>query len=123
MFRYSSILSDFSEVTMLEREVKPSSSRRASTAGGVVLPLLPSLLAACAPAAELTLNVQATQGKPGAPTAFAASTSCTAEMASCAQHHLIAQNHPLHYMSFHQIWECMQTALSNSGLARSEAHI
>ena len=68
MFRYSNILSDFSDASMLEREVRLSSSRK--TAGGVVQPLLPSMLAACAPAAELTLIVQATQGKPAAPPAL-----------------------------------------------------
>ena len=33
-------------------------------------PLLPSLLAACAPQAELILTVKPTQGKPDAPMAY-----------------------------------------------------
>ena len=33
-------------------------------------PLLPYLLAACAPSAELILNVQPTPGKPAAPMAY-----------------------------------------------------
>ncbi len=80
MFRYCGILCDFSDASMREQRVKQSYRRR--TVGGVVQPLLPSLLAACAPQAELILYVEPTQGKPAAPTAFLRPISCTAEIAS-----------------------------------------
>ena len=60
MYRYSRVLCDFSDESMRERRVKKSQR----TAGGVVQPLLPSLLACCVPSAELTLIAKGTQGKP-----------------------------------------------------------
>lgn len=66
MFRYSRVLCDFGDDSMRKRKVKESCRKR--TAGGVMQPLLPYLLAACAPSAELVLDVQPTQGKAAAPT-------------------------------------------------------
>ena len=56
--RYCHITSDFSDANMLETEDGGEGS-----ASRVVPPLLPSLLAACAPSTEFKLHVAAEQGK------------------------------------------------------------
>ena len=64
--RYSKIICEFSNDLMREWSVgKPLTE---GTAGGVLQPLLPSLLAACVPSAELTVIAKATLGKQSAPT-------------------------------------------------------
>ncbi len=60
MRRYSHIICDFCDATMLER----SEDAGEGSASCAVPPLLPSLLAACAPSAELKLYVAPGQGKP-----------------------------------------------------------
>ena len=58
--RYIQITSDFCDATMLER----TEDIGKGTASCITAPLLPSLLAACAPSAELKLYVAPGQGKP-----------------------------------------------------------
>ena len=56
--RYHHITSDFCDANMLETEDVCEGS-----AGRIVPPLLPSLLAACAPSAELKLHIASDQGE------------------------------------------------------------
>lgn len=58
--RYSHIECDFNDKSM----VGLSGTSDSAPANGVVPPLLPSLLAACAPSTELSLSVMSSEGKP-----------------------------------------------------------
>ena len=73
--RYHHITSDFSDANMLE-----TVDVGEGIAGRVVPPLLPSLLGACAPTAELKLHIAPHQGK-SAPAVFhVLLSSCAAQL-------------------------------------------
>ncbi len=72
--RYCHIVSDFCDANMLETEDVGE-----GTPGRVVPPLLPSLLAACAPSTEFKLHVAPDQGKSAPAVSQFLLASCAAQ--------------------------------------------